>query len=508
MDHTGRAGGDTAGESSPTPNDIVQVRRLATPAALRERLGVLGVELPVADSVDPAGPLSAQLRLPGRNAAGPRIANRWAVLPMEGWDATTDGRPSDLVRRRWRRFGASGAGLIWGGEAVAVVPEGRANPRQLCIGEHSGRDLASLRDALARSHADDHGADSAEALVVGLQLTHSGRWSRPEGVPAPLVAHNDPVLDARVGADHTSVVSDAYLEDLVGAFVTAARLAAEAGFDFVDVKQCHGYLGHELLSARDRPGPYGGDLSGRSAWVVSVLDAIASDSPGLTLGSRVSLYDLSPHTAGPEGIGVPVDADRFCFGGDGTGTGVDLAETHALVGELAGHGVQMLCATASSPYYAPHAQRPAFFPPSDGYRPPADPLVEVARMQAATREITAAHPEVVVVGSGLSYCQDFLANVAQELVADHWMHVAGMGRMALSHPGLPADILAGRAPTRRLVCRTFSDCTTAPRNGMVSGCYPLDDFYRQRPERGELASIKRTARRATGERTDRPESAQ
>lgn len=503
----------TASEAAVVSDDIVQVKRLGSPAELRERLGVLGVELPIADSVDPAGPLSDELRLPGRagttgsaraagdgaapgdGAAGLRIANRWAILPMEGWDATTDGRPSDLVRRRWRRFGASGAGLIWGGEAVAVVPEGRANPHQLCIGEHSAQDLASLHDELVSAHADAHGTDSADSLVVGLQLTHSGRWSRPEGEPAPLVAHNDPVLDARVGADHTSVVSDAYLEDLVGSFVDAARLAVEAGFDFVDVKQCHGYLGHELLSAHDRPGPYGGDLSGRSAWVISVLDAIGSELPDLVIGSRLSLYDFAPHTAGPDGIGVAVEGAGFCFGGDGTGIGVDLAETHSLVAALARHGAQMLCATASSPYYAPHAQRPAFFPPSDGYRPPGDPLVEVARMQAATREITAAHPEVVVVGSGLSYCQDWLPNVAQQLVADRWMYVVGMGRMALSHPSLPADTLAGRPPTRRLVCRTFSDCTTAPRNGMVSGCYPLDDFYKQRPERGELAEVKRAARR-------------
>lgn len=475
---------------------IVQVRKLRSPEALRGRLAELQAVLPVDAEVDPAGPLARPLDL---GAAG-MAANRFAILPMEGWDATADGRSTELVRRRWRRFGESGAGLVWGGEAVAVVPEGRANPHQLCVGAASVGDLTTLREELVGAHAAVHGRESAEALVVGLQLTHSGRWSRPEGTPAPRTARRNPLLDPRVGADDASVLTDAELEDLVGAFVAAARVAAEAGFDFADVKQCHGYLGHELLSAVDRPGPYGGDIDGRTRWVLSVLDAIAGEVPDIAVASRVSLYDLVPHVAGPDGTGVPEPigmdgaAVPFCFGGDGTGTGVDLTETHELLDRLSAHGVAMVCATAGSPYYVPHAQRPAYFPPSDGYRPPGDPLVEVARMAAATAEVARAHPGTAVVGSGLTYLQDWLPHAAQALVRDGWMASAGIGRMALSHPTLPADTLAGRPPTRRLVCRTFSDCTTAPRNGLVSGCYPLDEFYKARPERVELAAIKRRAR--------------
>ena len=85
------------------------------------------------------------------------------------------------------------------------------------------------------------------------------------------------------------------------------------------------------------------------------------------------------------------------------------------------------------------------------------------------------------------------------------MHSAGIGRMALSHPSLPADTLAGRAPERRLICRTFSDCTTAPRNGLVSGCYPLDGFYRQRPERITLAALKREVRAARPDGSESPD---
>ncbi len=474
-------------------DEPVQVRRLADTAALRRRLDELGVELPVVDQVPVGGPLAQPLE-PERMRSAP---NRWCILPMEGWDATGDGRPTDLVRRRWRRFGESGAGLIWGGEAVAVVPEGRANPNQLCIGAESAGDLAELRGVVLQGWRSAGGTEQDRPLI-GLQLTHSGRWARPDGSPRPRTARRNPILDPRVGADASSVISDAELEELVGHFVAAAALAAEAGFDFVDVKQCHGYLAHELLGAVDRPGPYGGDLTGRTRWVASVLDAIGSEVPGMGLGSRISFYDLVPHVAGPDGRGVPDTTDGgevpFCFGGDGTGLGVDLTETHALVDLLVARGVALICATAGSPYYVPHAQRPAFFPPSDGYRPPGDPLVEVARMASATREVTAAHPEVSVVGSGLTYLQDHLPNVAEGLVAQGWMDSVGIGRMALSLPTLPADSLAGRAPERRLVCRTFSDCTTAPRNGLVSGCYPLDDFYKQRPERVQLAALKKAAR--------------
>jgi len=508
-------------------DDIVQVKRLDSPAALRARLADLGVdparELPVDDVVDPAGPLAQPLvvHLP----AGHRVlANRFTILPMEGWDGTTDGRPTDLVRRRWRRFGRSGASLVWGGEAVAVTADGRANPNQLWFGPEAEGDLASLRDEVVAGHREavaeleaagvdpsiigstpgGGSADGADAPLLGLQLTHSGRWSRPDGAPAPRTAYRHPVLDDRVGAGPDAVLSDAELDDLVGAFVRAAEVAAAAGFDFVDVKQCHGYLGHELLSAVDRPGPYGGDLDGRTRFVRTVLDGVRSAAPGLGLGVRLSMFDVAPHGAGPEGEGIARvpggDAYPYAFGGDGTGTGIDLTEVHALVERLVAGGVTMLCATASSPYYAPHAQRPAFFPPSDGYLPPRDPLVDVAVLQGVTAQVALAHPEVVVVGSGLTYLQDWFAHVAQPLVAGGRFHTAGLGRMVLSYPTLPVDVLTGNVLDRRSVCRTFSDCTTAPRHGLVSGCYPLDPFYKARPERVELTKAKRAAEAARGGR--------
>ena len=498
-----------------------QVKRLADPAALRDRLAELGLDLPVDDEVVPApdGPLARPLAValaPGREV---EVGNRFAVLPMEGWDATTDGRPTDLVRRRWRRFGASGAKLVWGGEAVAVQPSGRANPNQLCIGPTSTDDLAGLRSELVTAHEAAHGR--SDDLLVGLQLTHSGRWSRPEGASAPRIARRHPVLDARVGvpagsAGDPALLTDDELDALADAYVAAAEVAAAAGFGFVDVKACHGYLLHEVLSGWERDGRYGGTaLEARARFLLDVIARIRATCPDLGIGVRLSAYDVAPYRAGGDGVGEPDwsgpagaadEPPRFggaapwrTGGADaevGVDEPVDLTEPSALVGLLAGAGVSLLCISAGSPYYNPHIQRPAFFPPSDGYQPPEDPLVGVARMQHATRALAAAHPEVAVVGSGLSYLQDFLGHVAQPLVAGGWMASAGLGRMVLSYPDLPADLLAGRDQDRRRICRTFSDCTTAPRNGLVSGCYPLDELYKERPERIELAAVKRRQRQA------------
>jgi NADPH2 dehydrogenase len=469
-----------------------QVRKLATADQFADHLRSLGVDLPFDAEVQsgPESPLARPLD------AGPlRIGNRFTVLPMEGWDGTADGRPTELTERRWRRFGESGAKLVWGGEAVAVRHDGRANPNQLVIEDRTADDLARLRRILADAHVRSHGSD--DGLVVGLQLTHSGRYSRPEGTTAPRTAHHHPILDRRLGieGDPAPVLSDDDLDELVGVFAQAAVLAHQVGFHFVDVKHCHGYLGHELLGAVDRPGRYGGDLDGRTRFLRSIVEGVRDAAPGLEVGVRLSAADVIPHRAGPDGVGEPepwtADSYPYAFGGDGTGAGFDLTEPLAVLDLLASLGVSLVCVTASSPYTSPHVQRPALFPPSDGYQPPEDPLVGVARMVHLAADLKRARPDMVLVGSGYSYLQEWLPNVAQAVVGAGLVDSVGLGRMVLSYPELPADVLAGRPLATRQICRTFSDCTTAPRNGLVSGCWPLDEHYKSRPERVELAAAKR-----------------
>jgi len=460
-----------------------QVKRLADLETFRAHLDGLGIDLPTTDGVAADGVHARPMTITDGSIGDVTVANRWTVLPMEGWDGAADGSPSDLVRRRWDRFAGSGAGLVWG-EATAVRPDGKANPRQLVLDDTTVDAMADLRGRL----------DPGQVAV--LQLTHSGRYSRPTTAgPAPRTAYEHPLLDPRVGAGAAEVFSDAELDELADQFVARARLAHRAGFDFVDVKACHGYLGHELLSGVTRQGRYGGDLGGRSRFLRSVIERIREEVPAVGVAVRLSVFDLVPHEPGEGGVGVPATTDPpFAFGGDGTGLGVDLTEPHDLLRRLGALGVGLVSVTAASPYHAPHAQRPAYFPPSDGYQPPEDPLVGVARIQAATRELTAEHPTIRFVSGGLSYLQDWLPSVGDAMVTAGWCDAIGLGRMVLSYPHLPTDVMAGRPPDRRLVCRTFSDCTTAPRGGLVSGCYPLDDFYKQREERVELAAYKKELR--------------
>ena len=472
-----------------------RIASLRTPMALAERLDALDVSLPIDDAVAsaPDSPLAAPLPLGEGAGHAPEAPNRFVIQPMEGWDGTTEGRPSELTVRRWQNFGRSGAGWIWGGEAVAVQPDGRANPNQLVISEATVDSLAELRNALLTAARD---AGRREP-VVGLQLTHSGRWSRPEGPRRPRVAYRHPLLDRRVHADDDAcVLSDAEVDAVIEHYAQAARLSFDAGYSFVDIKHCHGYLLHEFLSARDRKGRFGGQaLEARMALSRAIFEAVRAAAPELRMGVRLSVFDHLPHLPGKDGRGVPESFDgpyTHGFGLDPNDPArIDLSETVQFARFLESMGVTWVNVTASSPYYAPHLQRSALFPPSDGYAPPEDPLAGVARLLGAARDLKQAVPGLTVVSSGWSYLQEFVPHVAQACLRAGWFDAVGLGRMTLSYPEMPADVLEGRGLTRKLICRTFSDCTTAPRNGLVSGCYPLDPFYRERPEHEKLEAIKR-----------------
>lgn len=455
-----------------------------------EYLAKLQLDLPCDESVVVAdsSPLAESIQLQERS-----IGNRFCILPMEGWDGTSDGQPTELTHRRWRNFGISGAKLMWGGEAVAIRHDGRANPNQLLISEANLAGIESLRVSLEESHQERFG--TTDDLLIGLQLTHSGRYARPnkKSQAEPRIAQRNPALDPRLQIeDDSRLLSDDDLRQLIDDFVAAAVRAEKAGFAFIDIKHCHGYLGHELLSSFDRSGDFGGSFENRTRFLREIVAGVRAAAPSLQMGVRVSMFDFDPFMPGEDRIGVPdARADsRLTFGGDGSGQGIDFDEPSRFVQLLEELGIRLICTTAGSPYYNPHIQRPAYFPPSDGYQPPEDPLVGVTRQIRATAELKQRHPNLIFVGSGYTYLQDWLPHVAQAVVRAGWVDSVGLGRMVLSYPDLPADVLSGTVMARKKVCRTFSDCTTAPRNGMVSGCYPLDVFYKERPERELLKGLK------------------
>jgi 2,4-dienoyl-CoA reductase-like NADH-dependent reductase (Old Yellow Enzyme family) len=472
--------------------DWPRVAVLRTPESFRAHLESSGIPLRFDDIL--ASPSTSPLVRP-LDVDGVRVGNRFCILPMEGWDGTAGGEPSDLTFRRWRHFGVSGAKLIWGGEAVAVRQDGRANPNQLLMSAENMPTLARLRETLVAAHRDRFGSLADGDLYVGLQLTHSGRFARPTvwDQHEPLTAYAHPLLDRRFPKG-TRILSDDELDRLVADFVQAARRAQSIGFRFVDVKHCHGYLGHELLSARERPGRYGGTFENRTRFLREIVAGIRSEAPGLGVGVRVSVFDSVPWRRAADGVGVPEAPNagyRWAFGLlEDERLDETLEDARAFFRLLETLGVRLVCVTVGSPYYNPHIQRPALFPPTDGYLPPEDPLRGVARQIEATARLKAAFPGLVVVGSGYSYLQEWLPNVGQRVVAEGEADFVGLGRVALSYPELPADVLAGAPLQRKKICRTFSDCTSGPRNGLVSGCFPLDRFYVNHPDADRLRQAK------------------
>ena len=238
-------------------------------------------------------------------------------------------------------------------------------------------------------------------------------------------------------------------------------LAQAEGFDFVDLKHCHGYLLHEFLAARHRPGRFGGPrLEDRTRLCFEILDAVRDAAPGLAVGVRLSAFDRVPHRPADAdeaeekrgrrlGRGVPEPHPRpydLGFGVDQEAPErSDLREAVALVRALVEAGVRWFNVSAGSPYYVPHIQRPAAFPPSDGYAPPEDPLAGVARLLQAARTVKAEVPEAIVVSTGWTYLQDYLPHVAQACLREGWFDAVGLGRMMLSYPA-PARRRDGGPP--------------------------------------------------------------
>ena len=492
--------------SAGKPFKVTRIPTLKTVADFRNHTTSLGIELPCEDSILTGADSPLAQPVAGATINGKRIGNRFAIQPMEGWDGTTTGGATDEVRRRWQRFGESGAKLIYGGEAMAVRPDGRANPNQLIIVEQNKSDLAELREILLRAHKERYG--TTDDLVIGFQLTHSGRFCKPTDKKRmePRVAYRHPILDRKFNVTSDEQVwTDGEIEQLIRKYVDAAKIAAEAGADFVDIKHCHGYLLHEFLSAFTRPGKYGGSFENRTRILREIVSGIRSSGNQIELGVRLSAFDFVPFRPDPAlsqpgrlGPGIPEDYShcrpyRYAFSvNQNNPVEYELSETFQFMELCAQLGVKILNLTAGSPYYNPHIQRPAGYPPSDGYQPAHDPLIDVARQLDVVRQLRAkAPPGLILVGSAYSYLQEYLPHVAQYVVRHGWTDMVGMGRMVLSYPDVLADAVTKGALTTKLICRTFSDCTTAPRNGLISGCYPLDKYYTAKPEAQKLKEIKK-----------------
>lgn len=405
-------------------------------------------------------------------AGGLFIPNSLAVHPMEGCDGDSQGRPGKLTLRRYERFAAGGAGLIWA-EATAVVPEARANPRQLWINEKSKDSFAAMVKMMRQAAAESMGTDHKPVIV--LQLTHSGRYSKPEGKAHPIIPQRDPYRDPLVpqqkpNQDGTSkipddwpLVTDEYLDKLQEAYVEAARMAFEAGFDAVDIKSCHGYLINELFACYNREGKYGGPFENRTRFVLEVIDKIHKElGEDAQVVTRLGVYDAIPYP-----LGWAVDEDNY--------TKPDLTEPKKLIGLLQQRGVNLINITVANPYFNPHVGRPFNQTIVGGYEEPEHPLVGVHRLTSLTGEIQKQFPDISIVGTGYSWLRTLFANVAAAHKAAGLTTLVGAGRMAFAYPDFAKDIVSKGQMLSEKVCVACSACTQIMRDGGMTGCVVRDN---------------------------------
>ena len=417
------------------------------------------------------------------SAGSLRIPNSLAVQPMEGCDGEPDGRPGKLTARRYERFAGGGAGLVWM-EAIAVVPEGRANPRQLWMNADSKFAFAEMVRLMRDQAAESMGPDFRPMIVA--QLTHSGRYSKPDGVARPIIPVRDPYRDpldpepmptisrpSRI-ADNHPLITDDELDRLQLAYVRAAEMAFEAGFDAVDIKSCHGYLINELLSAHTRSGKYGGPFENRTRFLLEVIDRIHKDLGEVTITTRLGVHDRIPYP-----YGWAVDREDF--------TRPDLSEPKRLIGELAQRGVRMVNVTVANPYYNPHVNRPFNEPICGGYNQPEHPLVGVKRMIDLAGEIQKASPDVAIIGSGYSWLRQMMPFAAAASKHHGLATLVGVGRMAFAYPSFAKDILRKGKLDPDRVCLGCSACTQIMRDGGRTGCVVRDaKVYGQIYRRGRM----------------------
>lgn len=419
------------------------------------------------------------------------IGNAMGIHPMEGCDANLDGTPGELTFRRWRRFGEGGAKLIWG-EATAVVPEGLANPRQLLMTDKNLPALGKLLRESRKAHRTVFGNDSD--LLVGLQLTHSGRYSYRR----PLLAYHHPQVDPVTYLDKSKgvripknypLLSDDDLERLEDRFVFSAQRAYDVGFDFVDIKQCHAYLLNELLGGRCRAGRYGGSFENRTRLIRNVLGKIR-DRVGnkAMIASRLNAFDGVPFMKDPgTGRGIPIPFEtpyEHSFGVDpGNPLKEDLNEPLKLIQLLRSFGVLMVNVSMGSPYYNMHYGRPFERTPDDGYYSPEHPLEGVARHFRITGAVQEAFPDLVVVGTGYSWLRQFLVNAGEANIRRKRVTIVATGRGAIAYPEFARDAGTEGFLKSSKVCLAISYCTNLMRSKnnefgqYPAGCVPRDETY-------------------------------
>ena len=377
--------------------------------------------------------------------------NRMVYQPMEGCDCNPDGSPGELTIKKYLAEAGGGAGVIWF-EACAVCPEGRTNARQMMMTEENSGQFRALLEQVRKTAWEQNGIRP----ICILQLTHSGRQSI-----RPMIAYRNPVYEEKRPVTDDNIVSDEYLDTLPLRYQKAAALAAEVGFDGVDLKSCHGYLLQELLSAFNRPGKYGGSFENRTRLYFDCLSAIKAVLPSdMLLTARLSVSDMVRKPYG--------------FGTDENGN-LDMTEPDRLLERMVNENIQILNVTVGNPYFNPHINRPFRKGP---YTPPESAQEGLMRFELIEKHIKERFPQLYVAASGLSYYREDLFEHSEKLLRDGVCDFVGFGRMSLAYPTVYRDYVSGNFSVKKC-CLSCSRCTELMRHGCVSGCAVFNPYYKK-----------------------------
>ena len=406
-----------------------------------------GTSFPYSDDISP---LSKEIKVGTKT-----VHNRIVYQAMEGCDGTFDGAPDELTKRRYLRFARGGAGIIWF-EATAVLGEGRANPRQMYLTPKTKDDFKKIVCDIKEECIKTNGFEP----IVICQLTHSGRYSKPEGTPAPLIAYNNPIFEKDNPIDKSRIVSDDYLDRVWEALVKGAIEAQDCGFDGADIKSCHRYLLSEILSAYNREGKYGGSFENRTRLLSGAIkDARLATPKDFIITSRLNIYDGFEY---PYGFGT----------NEGEGITPDFTEAKMLVRKLVENGADMLDFTMGNPYFNPHVNRPYA---KGGYEPPEHPLFGVQRMLDGISEVAAEIKGTPVISSGISFLGGVSANVTAGYIKEGKFDFAGYGRETLAYPDVANEITSGKYLDTNKLCICCGKCTEIMRcKGGPPGCVIRD----------------------------------
>ncbi|MBE5792422.1 MAG: flavin oxidoreductase/NADH oxidase [Clostridiales bacterium] len=387
-------------------------------------------------------------------------SNRVALQPMEGTDGALDGAPGELTKRRYIRFSEGGAGLIWF-EAVASAPEVRASAHQLYLTDKNVDEFKKLVENIREAGIKKNGY----APVIVMQATNSGRYSKPNGYPEPLIAYNNPVLEDKP-IDKSRILTDDQLKAYEEKFYDLARLAQVAGFDGMDVKCCHRYLANELFSAYTREGMYGGSFENRTRFIMNAYAAAQSaiKNPEFFLTSRMNAYDGFEY---PWGFGVK----------EGCGIEPCMDEAIRLIGMITEkYNIPLINITIGNPYKNPHVNRPY---DKGNYVPAEHPLFGESRMMKCVSEIQHAYPDLPVIGSAFTYLRGFSPNLAAGMIEGGHSQMAGFGRLAFAYPDFVNDLKNNGSIDPKKLCITCGQCANLLRAGIPAGCVVRDrDVYK------------------------------